>query len=76
MTSIAQAQDRLNRAVERVEQAAAGFTERNGQAGQDLSEALDLARRENDALRAANADISSRLDAAIERLRTVLGDQA
>ena len=86
MTDVETVQDRLRRAVERVEQAVArpeiaGATAAAArgelaalQAERDrLSRALVQAKSDNAALRAVAEQVTARLDRAIEQLRLLLG---
>lgn len=65
---LTEAQERLDRAIARLEKAVAGRA--NG--GDALTRALAAVRDENRALREVNDAVGHRLDAAIDRLRQVL----
>jgi len=67
------AQDRLSKAVSRLE-SLAGDGALSGGTAQSLTHELEGFRSENARLRDANATVSKRLDKTIERLKAVLGD--
>jgi hypothetical protein len=69
MSRLEQAQQRLEHALDRLEEAAG---KRGGAPAADLSRALEEANRRGAALDARQRDIGKRLDAAIGRLRSVL----
>lgn len=78
-TTVEGARERLARAVSRAESVVGRLAERLSAADltaaaslTDLQAALDKARAENQALRARNAAVTKRLDAAIDRLKSVL----
>jgi anti-sigma factor ChrR (cupin superfamily) len=72
------ARDRLARAVARAEAVVGRLAERRAAADKaavsvdELQSALETARAENKALRARNAAVTKRLEAAIDRLKSVL----
>jgi len=68
------ARERLEKAVVRVETALDGRIETSAEKNTALAAELVAVQSENTALREANETVSHRLDAAIERLKTVLGD--
>jgi DNA replication initiation complex subunit (GINS family) len=67
MSRLEQATERLQSAIERLEEAAA---KRNSPS--ELETALEQAREEKDVLRDVNTMVSRRLDAAISRLKAAL----
>jgi small-conductance mechanosensitive channel len=67
---VQQARDRLARAVAALEDAAESVDARSRRQQRELDEA----RAEAEALRASQNALSARLDAAIERLRVILGE--
>ncbi len=71
MTDLQAAQDRLEKALIRLETAAAR-PRGNGAAGDALKGELDAARRHCEALEGRTGEVSQRLDDAIARIRTVL----
>ncbi len=78
MTRLRSATERLAHAVARLESAVENRS--TGSAGdsdrESLEAALAAARQERDALDADRRDVAERLDAAIERLSAVLGEDA
>lgn len=75
MTKTEQAGERLYQAVARAEAALEIQVGINSATGSDALAALEVSRVENASLRAVNDDISTRLDAAIGRLKVVLEGQ-
>lgn len=71
MSKLSDATERLQAAVARLELAAEAQL-RDGAGREELQSELATAQAENERLRRTNADISGRLDAAIDRLKTVL----
>lgn len=78
MTRLEQASERFNKALARFEAAARAFALRAGDAkmheklNEGLTEALQATQAEYAALRSVTNDVSHRLDATIERVRTIL----
>ena len=67
------ARERLEKAVVRMETALDGRIEASAEKNTALAAELVTVQSENIVLREANEAVSQRLDAAIERLKTVLG---
>jgi hypothetical protein len=74
MTSVEAAKQRLERAIARLEQSASRRAQPAGPDQAELVRALEAAQAENAALHATTEQVAGRLDRAIGRLRTVLGD--
>ncbi len=74
MSRLDQAARRLQSALDRLDRAVVAKTAQGGAADDDLRAALEGTRRENARLQAVAAQATTRLDAAIGRLRTVLED--
>jgi hypothetical protein len=69
MSSLTEAHDRLAKAVARLEQAAG-----DAPVGSDAVAELSALRDRCSTLEGRNVEVTRRLDAAIERLRTVLAE--
>lgn len=76
MTLIDQARDRLQQAIARAEVALEKNDGEKAAAQREALAALEASRAENASLRAANEDMSARLDLAIGRLKAVLDGPA
>ncbi len=74
MSRLDQAARRLQSALDRLDRAVVAKAAQGGAADDDLRAALEGTRRENARLQAAAAQATTRLDAAIGRLRAVLED--
>ena len=85
MSRFEDANNRLLAALERLERAAGERLPAAGDSGargsgpgnvelDDLRQALDASRRANAALRESRDAVASRIDATIDRLKTVLGE--
>jgi len=72
MDSLKAALDRLGRAVERLDHAAAAREERVVRREQDFSQALETARADRATAQATAEAVSQRLEVAIARLQHVL----
>jgi division protein CdvB (Snf7/Vps24/ESCRT-III family) len=74
MSRLDQAARRLQSALDRLDRAVAAKAAEGGAADEDLLAALEGTRRENARLQAVAAQATTRLDAVIGRLKTVLED--
>ena len=74
MSRLDQAARRLQSALDRLDRAVAAKAAEGGAADEDLQAALEGTRRENARLQAVAAQATTRLDAVIGRLKTVLED--
>jgi hypothetical protein len=74
MSRLDEAARRLQSALDRLDRAVVAQSAQSGAADDDLLTALEGTRRENDRLQAVAAQATTRLDAAIGRLKTVLED--
>jgi hypothetical protein len=68
------ARARMERAIDRLESALSAGADENKNAADRIAADLAGAREEITRLRSANQTVSQRLDATIDRIRTILGD--
>jgi hypothetical protein len=73
MPRLEEASQRLQVAIDRLEQVVTSRGAKDGGQDKALREALDAARRENAQLQQLAGVVSSRLDATIGRLRKLVG---
>lgn len=74
MSRLDEAARRLQSALDRLDRAVVAKAARGGAADDDVLAALEGTRRENARLQAVTAQATTRLDAAISRLKAVLED--
>ena len=73
MVQLEEATRRLQSAVDRLDRAVLARTERGGSGPDQLREALERKSQENARLQAVAAEAGDRIDSAIGRLKTLLG---
>lgn len=74
MSKLDEAEQRLQRAISGLEEAARATMESANAAGAGQDEALDTARARVAELENVNAQIAQRLDGAIAQIKEILGD--
>lgn len=65
----------MESAIDRLESALTAKSEKSEKAADRIAADLAVAREEITRLKSANQMVSQRLDATIDRIRTILGDQ-
>jgi uncharacterized heparinase superfamily protein len=71
---VKQAQERLEKALTRLEATVGDKLSKSGEADAELVRDLQTARQELAGYKEKNQAVSDRLDAAIDRMRTALGE--